>query len=444
MTARIVRIESLAIVALALAAACSDDRKDLLAPQAPNEMIGLTPLPVPLERPPRFPGPNDFMDISAGGNHTCARKFNGDVLCWGAEGEAGYEKLIKIPTLAFSGASQIAVGNAHACALNTAGAAYCWGGGEEGQLGTELGALIGWGAGYVLGPKDPNSYYGTLAPLAFTSITAGGSSTCGLASSGVYCWGVEGDYTKPGYMSVPNLVVAAGNYSWTGFAQISVGNGHVCGYAAVDGQVMCWGADTFAQAGSDPATAFYYPGTNQVMFAMASGITSGASRIAAGGEFTCADLAAGSVQCFGKSVDGQLGNAPAYWFSAAPQAVGGGMTLHGVAAGNRHACALDANSEAWCWGYNYNGAVGNGTWSYNTSTAQKVLGVSTGYQTNGATVKFRALAAGNLHTCGIGTDNHIYCWGNNYLRQLGTSLVGANGQALPLGSGWVPAPVLVM
>jgi alpha-tubulin suppressor-like RCC1 family protein len=120
------------------------------------------------------------------------------------------------------------------------------------------------------------------------------------------------------------------------------------------------------------------------------------------------------------------------------------MALHGVTAGTRHACALDANAEAWCWGYNYDGMVGNGTWSYSTQAPQKVVGLSTGYQTNGATIKFRALAAGYLHTCGIGTDNHIYCWGNNHLRQLGTWLVGANGQTLPDGTGWVPAPVLVM
>jgi alpha-tubulin suppressor-like RCC1 family protein len=180
------------------------------------------------------------------------------------------------------------------------------------------------------------------------------------------------------------------------------------------------------------------------MFAMNTPLASGVARISAGGEFTCGDMTAGTVQCFGRSSDGPLGNAPAYWFSAAAQAVGGGMALHGVTAGWRHACALDANSEAWCWGYNYYGMVGNGTWSYSTPTAQKVLGLSTGYQTNGTTIKFRALAAGSEHTCGIGTDNHIYCWGSNHLRQLGTWLVGANGQALPDGTGWVPAPVLVM
>lgn len=442
MTARIVRLEALALAALAIAAACSDDRKDLLAPQAPDKMI-LSPIPTGPVLYPRLPNPGDFMDIAAGGNHTCARKFSGDVLCWGAEGEAGYERTIKTPTLVFSNASQIAVGNAHACALNPSGAAYCWGGGEEGQLGIQLGAMIGWGSGAVLGPKDPNSYYGTLPPLAFSSITAGGGSTCGLAASGVYCWGVEGDYTKPGFMSIPNLVVTPNNYSYTGFSQVAVGNGHACGYIGFAQQVLCWGADGYGQAGSDPASAFYFPGTNQVMFAMNTGITTGAARIAAGGDFTCADMYGGSVQCFGKNYSGQLGSGYGGW-SAAPVTVSGATGLHGVVAGTQHACALDANNEAWCWGYNYWGMVGNGTWSYNTSAAQKVLGQSTGYQTNGATIQFRALAAGAEHTCGIGTDNHIYCWGHNNLRQLGTWLVGANGQALPDGTGWVPAPVLVM
>jgi alpha-tubulin suppressor-like RCC1 family protein len=435
MTARIVRIEALALAAIVIAAACSDDRKDLLAPQAPDKMI-LSPIPTGPVLYPRLPNPGDFVDIAAGGNHTCARKYSGDVLCWGRDGEAGYEQITKTPTLVVSGASQLAVGNAHACTINNVGAAYCWGGGQEGQLGIQLGAMIGYGSGAVLGPKDPNSYYGTLAPVAFSSIVAGGNSTCGLAAAGVYCWGFEGDYTKPGFMSIPNLVVTPNNYSYSGFSQLAIGTGHVCGYIGFAQQVLCWGADAFGQAGSDPASAFYFPGTNQVMFAMNTGITTGAARITAGAEFTCADMNGGSVQCFGRNSSGQLGVAPT-WFSAAPVTVSGATGLHGVVAGAQHACALDANSEAWCWGYNYWGMVGNGTWSYNTSTAQKVAGISTGYQTFGATVKFRALAAGAEH-------NHIYCWGHNNYRQLGTWLVGANGQAIPDGGGWVPAPVLVM
>ena len=436
MTTRLVRIEVLAIAALSLAA-CTDNRKDLLAPPAPDKMI-LQPIGgIVLQ--PKLPSPDDFIDIAAAGDHTCARKFNGNVYCWGSEGEAGYGKIISTPTLAFTGATQIAVGAAHACALNTSGAAYCWGGGEEGQLGLQLGAMIGWGSGYVLGPKDPNSYYGTLAPLSFTSITASGYSTCGIASSGLYCWGMAGNVNPQQFTSIPTLITTPNGYSPT-FTQVAIGSRHVCGYINWAQETDCYGADAYGQAGSDPNNTYYYPGTKTVLVAMSTGLT-GATRIAAQGDFTCGDISNGTVQCFGYNYDGNLGNAPGT-FTWVPQAVGGGMTLRGVATGQRHACALDANSEAWCWGYNYWGMVGNGTWGYSTPTAQKVFGISTGYQTFGATVKFRALAAGNEHTCGIGTDNHIYCWGHNSFRQLGTWLVGANGQTLT--GGWVPAPVLTM
>ena len=44
---------------------------------------------------------------------------------------------------------------------------------------------------------------------------------------------------------------------------------------------------------------------------------------------------------------------------------------------------------------------------------------------------YRAVAAGYLHSCAIGTDNHIYCWGNNTYGQLG---VGSAG-------GWIATPL---
>ena len=438
MTARIVRIEALAIAAAALSlAACTDNSRDLLAPKAPDKMV-LSPIPTGPVLYPVLPNPGDFVEIAAGGNHTCARKYSGDVLCWGAEGEAGYARVDMTPTLAFSGASQIAVGAAHACILNSAGSAYCRGGGQWGQLGIQQGAQIGYGAGWVLGPQDPNNINATLPALSFSSIFASGESTCGLNAAGTYCWGLEGSPMSPNLNGVPRLVLTPNNYS-PFFNQIAIGNQHVCG--VVYGEVDCYGADAYGQAGSDPSNTFYFPGTKMVLVTIASGIRSGASRVSAQGDFTCADMTAGNVQCFGYNYDGELGNAPGT-FTWVPQAVGGGMALHGVAAGQRHACALDVNNEAWCWGYNYWGMVGNGTWSYSTPTAQKVLGVSTGYHVYGATIKFRALAAGTEHTCGIGTDNHIYCWGHNNSRQLGTWLVDANGQSLTYG--WVSSPVLVI
>ena len=435
MTARLVRIEALVIAALSLAAACSDNQKDLLAPAAPDKLIVFEPRP-PILRPV-LPGPDDFMEIAAAGSHTCARQYDGDVYCWGLEGEAGYGRIDSVPKLAFTGARQVVVGGTHACILNSAGAAYCRGGGNSGQLGLQLGAQIGYGAGWVLGPKDPNSF-GTLPPLAFSSLAASGSSTCGITTSGpLYCWGLAGNVNPQQMTSIPSAILTPGNYS-PFFNQIAIGNRHVCGL--ISGEVDCYGNDEYGQGGSDPNATFYYPGTKILLVALGTDLRSGVTRVASQGDFTCAEVNS-TVRCFGYNYDGNLGNA-AGGFSWASQAVGNGKQLGSVATGWRHACALDANNEAWCWGYNYWGMVGNGTWSYSTATAQKVNGISTGVGTFGATLKFRALAAGSEHTCAIGTDNHIYCWGHNNFRQLGTWLVGANGQSL--AGGWVPAPVFVM
>jgi alpha-tubulin suppressor-like RCC1 family protein len=438
MRATMIRLGALATAAALSLAACSDVDTNPVAPSSPDRwLIPIQPKPYPTII---IPGPDDFMEIAAGGNHTCARQYDGDVYCWGQEGQAGYQRVLMTPTRVFTGARQIAVGGAHACALNSASAAYCWGGGQEGQLGIGLGAQIGWGSGWVLGPKDPNNYYGTLAPLAFNTITASGSSTCGTASSGMYCWGLAGSVNPPQFTSIPTQIPgASGGTPW--FTQVAIGNRHVCGYYSWGGNVDCYGADESGQAGSDPNNTVYYPGTRIVIVAMSTGLGSGVRRVAAQGDFTCADMTSGTVQCFGYNWDGELGNASG-GFTWIPQAVGSGQSLSGVATGSRHACALDVNQEAWCWGYNYWGMVGNGTWSYNTQSPQKVLGVSTGFGVNGATVKFRALAAGTEHTCGIGADNHIYCWGHNNYRQLGTWLVDAYGNSLTYG--WVGSPVLVM
>jgi hypothetical protein len=63
------------------------------------------------------------------------------------------------------------------------------------------------------------------------------------------------------------------------------------------------------------------------------------------------------------------------------------------------------SNHAWCWGNGISGQLGNGSPGiYNTP--QLVSGGRT----------YRAIAVGSQHTCAIGTDNHIYCWGiNNWL-----------------------------
>ena len=137
-----------------------------------------------------------------------------------------------------------------------------------------------------------------------------------------------------------------------------------------------------------------------------------AVRVSAQDSFTCADMADGTVQCVGANSSGQLGSGTLIP-TPMPQSVGNGMQLRGVTTGTAHACALSASSDAFCWGTNDRAQLGTGN-SASSSVPVAVSAASDGTHT------YRAIAAGSDHTCAIGTNNHIYCWGDNAWGQLGT------------------------
>jgi alpha-tubulin suppressor-like RCC1 family protein len=454
MRSHIVRIGAIALIASSLAS-CSDERSNPLAPKAPNDMTLGSPIGTV---PPilTVASPDDFVEISAGGSNTCARKRNGDVYCWGSE--AGTSRT---PTIAYRGAGHIAVGSGHSCFLDGAGAVFCRGAGGSGQLGIQFGAFPSSNAGFVIAPVDPS----TGLPQKFSSVSAGASSTCGMTSIGVYCWGEQGHVVQvikypTGYTgvvvqvaSVPTLITSPQGYSNTTLASIAIGNSHSCAIEPA-GNVECWGLNNYGQAGANPQTwpAVPFPESNLVWhgFAVRAAVAAAARRVSAQQDFTCADLVNETVQCFGRNLYGQLGNGRSGdgTETSLPQTVGGGLPLHGVTTGSQHACALDANSEAWCWGYDFTGQLGNGSQGNAFPFLQKVDPVSLSVDANGntvtwgKTVAFRNLAAGAKHTCGIGTDNHIYCWGDNTLRQLGTDIFQAPGVIATIG--FSPNPVLTM
>src|SRR5262249_36221473 len=142
-------------------AACSD-KQDLAAPKAaphgPNAAI--------IQLPPR-PSPDDFVEITAGDYHTCARRYTGHLYCWGSAvfGQVGRQPsapcsaaakilipcvtkptLVVSPADNFYTATQISVGSNHTCAIANGGAAYCWGEGNSGELGL---------GGYTTGTWQP-------------------------------------------------------------------------------------------------------------------------------------------------------------------------------------------------------------------------------------------------------------------------------------------------
>jgi alpha-tubulin suppressor-like RCC1 family protein len=112
--------------------------------------------------------------------------------------------------------------------------------------------------------------------------------------------------------------------------------------------------------------------------------------------------------CWGSNEEGSLGDG-----TATDQLTPKALTtdfgpFKAVAAGVGHSCALAPGGQAYCWGLNNLGQVGNGTSATPVRSVAVVIGGHV----------FTAIGAGNGHTCGVGEDAQVFCWGFNQYGQL--------------------------
>jgi alpha-tubulin suppressor-like RCC1 family protein len=292
-------------------------------------------------------------------------------------------------------AEAVSAGYLHSCALTTAGGVQCWGYGLWGQLGN--GDVGIWS-------PTPLAVSGLSSGVA--AIDTGYGHTCALTSAGgVLCWGASSNgQLGNGATADSGVPVAVAGLS-SGATAIATGDNHTCALTSA-GSVLCWGSITRGQLGND-ATWPYDSG----MPVAVSGLSSGVTAIAAGGDHTCALTSAGSVLCWGANEFGQLGNGSTT-DSHVPVAVSGlssGVTA--IAAGLYHTCARIADGSVQCWGYNASGQLGNGsTFPYNNPVPVTVSGLSSGAA---------AVTGGGCHTCALLTTGGVECWGCNGLGNLG-------------------------
>jgi hypothetical protein len=79
-----------------------------------------------------------------------------------------------------------------------------------------------------------------------------------------------------------------------------------------------------------------------------------------------------------------------------------------VSAGNVHSCGVTTDNRAFCWGEGAAGELGDGK-ETSSSTPVRVAG----------DLRFLQVNAGGFYTCGMTTDNKAYYWGDNSFGQLG-------------------------
>ncbi|HXH04821.1 MAG TPA: hypothetical protein VNI82_00130 [Candidatus Nitrosotenuis sp.] len=146
-----------------------------------------------------------------------------------------------------------------------------------------------------------------------------------------------------------------------------------------------------------------------------------------GTQRTCGILS-GSVYCWGTNLYGSLGNGT-FTDSNVPvkvrreSAVLGNKPVTDLVAGGYANCAL-AGGEAYCWGLNSKGQLGNGT-TDNSNVPVKITGFPAG-------LTVTKLGAASSTICAILSDKSLYCWGNGSFGALGIGPVsGLNYRTTP-------------
>jgi alpha-tubulin suppressor-like RCC1 family protein len=416
-----------------------------------DENNGTTTLHYPLT-PDQFADAIDNGSVNAvkrivsGDNHNCVLTGQNRVRCWGDNqfGQLGYGNAIDVgdvptrlpftagdvplpfdPTtgLPFDPVQQLVAGNNHTCVLMESGLVYCWGRNNFGQLG--LNSIEN------LGDGEPVTSLGyvTLGDQAIR-IAAGGDHTCAVLTSGALrCWG-RNNFGQLGRGNTQNIgddetVFSANNVDLgTGVTvkDLALGGDHTCALLTT-GAVRCWGRNNWGQLGYGDTNN---RGDNEPISNLPNvSLTGTIRKLVAGDAHTCALTFAGTLRCWGRGQEGQLGQnfsgfrvSDNAWGDTATRLpsmlssdIDTGAQVTDVTAGDFHTCALSSDGQLKCWGWGSSGQLGYG------STASLDTPRPDGVNLDGVTA-FR-ISAGFGHTCALRSNGTARCWGANSQGQLG-------------------------
>ena len=269
-----------------------------------------------------------------------------------------------------------------------------------------------------------------------TAIAAGGHHVCALFSDGsVRCWGYNsdgqlGDGTSTGPQTCNKAACSMTPVSVPGLSgakAIAAGQSHTCALL-LGGTVECWGVNNYGQLGDGMSAGPQTCGSDACSTTpvAVSGLSGVVTAIAAAGDDTCALLSGGTVECWGANYYGQLGDGtytgPQTCSSGAcsttPVAVSGLSGATAIATGGNDTCALLLGGTVDCWGDNTYGELGDGTTTGPQTCGGNIPCSMTAVAVPGLSGVI-ALSAVSAGTCALLSGGTVECWGDNTYGELG-------------------------
>ena len=260
--------------------------------------------------------------------------------------------------------------------------------------------------------------------LDATALTTGSAFTCVLLSDAtVRCWGNNGAGQLGTGVSSSGSSVPVPATALPAVVSIHAGGNHACARRP-DDTLTCWGYNSYGQVGTGNTL------TPQVTPTVVSGLA-GVKQADPGEAFTCVLLENQSAHCWGRNIQGQLGNGNTF-DQLQPTAVSLIPSVLRISTGAMHACAIvDPGGALRCWGENNYGQLGDDS-TTDRSTPVTVSTITGVY----------AVAAGGSHTCAIDTTGTTWCWGQGNSGQIGDGMTFGN-RTVPVQPDWTQTAIAI-
>ena len=279
-----------------------------------------------------------------------------------------------------------------------------------------------------------------IAGGTWTSNLAGNNYSCGLRSANaLFCWGENGTGQLGDGTAINRNEPTQVPGQWD---TVAPGYHSTCAIRS-DDTLWCWGANDVAQLGSATTSA---PHTRPVQVG-----TETWKSVTVGGNHACAIRSDESLWCWGGDDAGQVGDGMTAADSCAfgpldpipcapnPTQVAGGA-WKSVSAGGAHTCALGGDGALWCWGANGSGQVGDGVTGGEVCEGPSGPVACHTSPVAIGTDSWKSVSAGFAHTCAIDDNAHLSCWGSDSGGQVGDGETAGNGCG---DTTCQPSPVII-